>query len=135
MSAEPMSLERFRLLADAYGGAVTRWPECDRHAAERLMRDPQVRALLDEAAWLDARLDAWCVPAPSAILAKRIIGTAPTPRGLWFGQAKLWWSGLGLAAALAGATAGSFGAAVFAPPPTAGDGATAFGDLGGEGPL
>lgn len=49
-----MTPTRFRALAEAYGGAIDRWPEAERRAArELLLRDPGLRAVLDAESELD----------------------------------------------------------------------------------
>jgi hypothetical protein len=118
---------RFAELAQAYGSVVARWPEAVRAEAMVMAQDPAMQAILAEAEWLDARLDAWRVPAPSAALRDRIVASR---RVALARRARLWWSGIGIATALAGAVAGSAGVAVAMPADHAiADEATAFGDI------
>lgn len=112
---EAMPIERFRALAEAYGGAIARWPEAERTSAASRASEPAYAVLLAEAIALDAALDEWTVPASSPALAARIIAAAPPPALRWGRKAKLWWSGLGLAAVLAGAAAGSMAVAAVTP--------------------
>lgn len=130
--AEQLTLARFRELADAYGGVVARWPEAVRAEAARLAHEPEGRATLEKATALDARLDAWRLSAPERALADRIVRTAPAGRAGITRRVKLWWSGIGLAAALAGTAAGSGAAAMVAPSAVAAESSTAFGDLAGQ---
>lgn len=99
MSDDMVSLTRFAAIADAHGGAIARWPVADRAAAMRLTARPEARAVLEAAGHLDCMLDAWIVPAPATALRDLVLRGAPrmAPRG----RPRLWWSGLGLAAALA----------------------------------
>lgn len=126
---EAMTQERFQDLADAYGGTIARWPEAERSAATRLAANPAARAVLEQASGFDAALDGWVIPKTSPTLALRIAATAPKPGLSLTGRAPLWWSGLGLAATLAGAAAGSMAAAASLPAPMVMEGATAFGNL------
>lgn len=122
---EPLTPARFAALAEAYGGTILRWPEPVRDAAMRMARDPALRALLDDADRLDATLDRWVVAAPSRRLSDRIAARGPDARR----RLRLWWSGIGIATALAGAAAGSAAVVVATPGARGGDEATAFGDL------
>ncbi|TPG40597.1 hypothetical protein EAH79_11935 [Sphingomonas koreensis] len=127
---DPMTLERFEQLADAYGGAVARWPRSVRDAATRMAVEPAASAILARAATLDESLDGWAVPATSSTLRKRILTDMPAPSHRVVKRAKLWWSGIGIAATLAGAAAGT-AAVAMAPSVDAGSGiATSFGDIG-----
>lgn len=118
---------RFIELADAYGGAVARWPEAVRAEATAMAKRPAMQAVLAEAARLDARLDGWWVEAPSAALRERVQASRRSPLSR---RARLWWSGIGIATALAGAVAGSVAASAALPSDHAvSDEATAFGDL------
>ncbi|MGI4879474.1 MAG: hypothetical protein ACRYG4_18530 [Janthinobacterium lividum] len=126
---EPMTLERFKALADAYGGVVARWPEPVRAAAMQIATQPEASAILARALELDEALDAWTVPAASAVLRERVLGAAPAPSRDFVRRARLWWSGVGIAAALAGAAAGA-AAVAMVPPIDASGGTTSFGDFG-----
>jgi hypothetical protein len=123
---EPMTPARFAMLAEAYGG-VARWPAPDRAAGLRMARDPAAAALLEEAGRLDAVLDGWAVPAPSARLRGAVAAAMPRPAVT--GRVGLWWSGIGIAAALAGAGAGAVTVALLAPVEIAAEGATSFGEV------
>lgn len=128
-----LDLARFRALADAYGGAVARWPDEYRAAANRLAASPEGAVILAEASALDERLDAWRLPAPSAVLLAGIAAGAPMRSATVLRRARLWWSGAGVAAALAGAAAGTAAVAAMAPADVAAEGGTSFGDLPGAG--
>jgi hypothetical protein len=126
--AEPLSASRFMALAEAYG-AIARWPEGVRAEAYRMAaQQPDLAAVLAEAEALDARLDRWRVAPPSPALRAAIV--AARSRSRWH-RVRLWWSAIGLAAALAGATAGSFAAAVVPVDHPPGD-ETAFGNLSAQ---
>ncbi len=118
---------RFAELAEAYGSVVARWPAVVRDEAMVMAREPAMQAILAEAEWLDSKLDAWHVAAPSLALRDRVLATG---RVTLVRRARLWWSGIGIATALAGALAGSVGVAVAMPLDHAmSDEATVFGDL------
>jgi hypothetical protein len=75
-----MKRERFETLAGIHGGDLRRWPGAERAAAERLLAEvPELRTVLDEAASLDALLDASPTPWPSQALRDRVIAAAPKP--------------------------------------------------------
>jgi hypothetical protein len=80
-----MNFARFKELVDAYGGDPKRWPAAERAAAEDFAaRDPAARAALDEAARLDALLDAMTVKAPAvdpARIAAAASAAAQEPAG------------------------------------------------------
>ncbi|UAJ11300.1 hypothetical protein [Polymorphobacter megasporae] len=124
-----ITLERFAALADAYGGVVARWPESERAAAMQIAAEPEAGVILASALELDEALDAWTVPAASTALRERVLGSAPAPSRDLVRRARLWWSGVGIAAALAGAAAGTAAVAIM-PPIDASGGATSFGDVG-----
>ena len=103
-----MTYERFEHLADAYGGDLRRWPADQRAFAESLVAaDPAARVLLDEAAALDALLDASPSVAPSADLTARVLRAAPGARAKSRPRRAVWFLGAGwAAAACAGVVAG-----------------------------
>jgi hypothetical protein len=129
---DPLSLERFRDLADAYGSAVARWPEPYRDAAMRLASTPAAKDILAQASALDEALDTWRVPPPAIGLGDRLLADAPRPSGSFAVRAKLWWSGIGIAAALSGAVAGAAVVAMVAPIEAASDSGTSFGDVAAQ---
>ncbi len=126
--SEPLPLERFRDLAAAYGGVVARWPEAYRDAAMLLVRSLERQRILAEASSLDTALDSWRAAAPSVALQHRVLGSAPALGKALVRSARLWWSGIGIAAALGGAVAGSAAVAMNAPVDVS-DGGTSFGDV------
>ncbi|WOB79380.1 hypothetical protein [Brevundimonas nasdae] len=101
-----MKAERLHELADAYGADLRRWPASERAFAESLIAaDPSLKAVLDQAAALDALLDAAPRPVPSAALTARILAAAPLAKSR-LGKA-IWYLGAGwAAAACAGVVAG-----------------------------
>lgn len=109
-----MNEERFRALADAFGGDVLRWPVAERGQAAVFRRaSPDLsEEALGGAVALDAWLDLWRVESPSADLRQRILETAHHPRR--FARMAWWLPSAGLAAAgVAGMICGavlSFGA-------------------------
>ena len=129
----PLSLERFRTLADAYGGAIARWPEPDRSAAAAIAHEPEAAAILRDAFALDGVLDDWRQGSPSVTLRDGIIARAPLSVASITARARVWWSSIGIAAALAGAVAGVAAVAVAAPFDMASETGTSFGDVAREG--
>ena len=111
-----MTPDRFRSLADAYGGDLRRWPEADRTAAHALLAQgqPELHRLLAEARLLDDVLDSHTVNAPDPALVERIAGGAAAiqpsltrPATRW--RTAWWWPGAGLAGiGLAGSVIGAF---------------------------
>ena len=99
-----MTIERLKALAEAYGADLRRWPASERPFAESLATaDPAARAVLAEAATLDALLDASPRPAPSAAVAARVLAAAPRAREARAHLGRIFWS-LGVGWAAAGAT-------------------------------
>jgi hypothetical protein len=129
---EPLTLDRFRDLADAYGAAVARWPEPVRAAAMHMATEPAAAAILERAAALDTTLDAWRVPAPDRSLHDRVTRSAPGRATSFVTRAGLRWSGIGIAAALAGAVAGTAAVAAVAPADTHVESNSSFGDIAGQ---
>ena len=103
-----MKAERLQALADVYGADLRRWPADQRAFAESLVAaDPAARVLLDEAAALDALLDASPSVAPSADLTARVLRAAPGARAKSRPRRAVWFLGAGwAAAACAGVVAG-----------------------------
>ncbi|MGU3391863.1 hypothetical protein [Sphingomonas sp. M1A8_2b] len=112
---DPLTMNRFRDLADAYGAVVARWPDRYHEQAARLATTREGSAILAEAACLDARLDGWRVEGRAQDLAAMIVasGTIATRRAAL--RLRWWWSGVGIAATLAGAAAGSAAVAISVP--------------------
>ena len=80
-----MTRDRFLELAEAYGGAVARWPAAEREAAATLMAaEPEfVRQSLAAADRLDAVLGAWAplsVPHGLREAVICLLYTSPSPR-------------------------------------------------------
>ena len=95
MKAGPMTIDRFRHLAAAYGADFMRWPEQERNAAEDLLlRHAEARAILKQEAALDALLAMHpdTKPAPGALIGQLLnaVPAEPAPRGLLAWLADLW---------------------------------------------
>jgi hypothetical protein len=128
----PLTLDRFRELADAYGGVIARWPEAGRDAAMQMASLPAARGILLQASVLDAVLDEWRVSAPTAEQRSRAALGAPVPSKSLVVRARLWWCGIGIAAAACGAVAGAAAVAVVAPINVSSDSTTSFGDVAAQ---
>lgn len=130
-SSDTLSIARFRALAEAYGGCLAHWPEEVREEARQRARDPLFAAILASEASLDDALDLWTVPPPAPGLAHTVVARAPVRRTSYIRRPLFWWSGIGLAAALAGGGVGAAAAAVLSPAQFVSSGiSTAFGDIG-----
>ncbi len=123
-----MSRERFRILAEAFGSDVRRWPGEVRSAAARLIEDEPdfTGAILAREAALDEALDAVALPSPSADLERRVLASAPAwaaPASTARRCARSAWRPAGglAAAAAAGLLVGYFGMAAAAPASEAAD--------------
>ncbi|MDQ1155548.1 hypothetical protein [Brevundimonas sp. SORGH_AS_0993] len=103
-----MRIEQLQVLAEAYGGDLRRWPADQRAFAEGLIAaDPAARVVLEEAAALDALLDASLAVSPSADLTARVLRAAPRARVKSRPRRAAWFMGAGwAAAACAGVVAG-----------------------------
>lgn len=126
----PMTLNRFQELADAYGGVVARWPELERDGALRMASHSAAVAILAQALVLDEALDAWVLSAPMGALRERVLADAPAPVRRIVDRARVWWSGVGIAAALAGVAAGTVAVAMAPLVDASIGGSTSFGDVG-----
>lgn len=101
--------ERFRSLADAYGGDIDRWPADEQAAAHAwsAAHVKQALAMLEEASSLDILFDMADPPAASPVLRDRIVATALQARRP-IQRALMWASATGLmAACLAGVMLGT----------------------------
>jgi hypothetical protein len=130
--SDTLSLDRFRDLADAYGGVIARWPEQYRDDAMRMATMPEAIDVLERASGLDETLDAWRIAAPGPDLHNRMLAKAPKARRDFGLRARLWWSGIGVAATLSGALAGAAAVAIVAPIDAPSDSATSFGDVSAQ---
>lgn len=101
-----MNAERFQTLAEAYGGAIARWPAADQDAAFAFLAEApdQADALLAEARETDALLDEAQRLAPSMALRDRVLAAAPRERTAR-SRAWRWLTGAGVGAGLVAATA------------------------------
>jgi hypothetical protein len=95
-----MNLERFKILAEAYGGDIGRWPEAERAAAEGFATaNAEAAAWLAEAGSLDDLLDMAPAAPPSDLLRHKVMAAAPRlSRPVWQ-KGGVWASLAGLAAA------------------------------------
>lgn len=98
-----MTPERFKGLAEAYGGEVVRWPVDERDAAAALVaaQPAWARAVLAEAMALDDVLAAYAAPRATTDLVGRIVAGAPHAQPRW----RRWVLPAGLGAGLAAACA------------------------------
>lgn len=115
-----MNLERFAVLAEAYGGDVGRWPLAEREAATLLMaaRPEATAPILSAQGDLDWALDAWRAPAASSALQAAILAAAPVARRAPAWRSWVWRTGLGaglMAAGAAGVMAGVVASSAIAP--------------------
>ena len=102
----PLDAKRFAALADAYGGALHRWPAVEHAAATLFAGTDEGRAVLRRADSLDTMLDRHRVEAPSPTLYGAIVSGAVTAVRQER-RRRFWWLGFGLAGVgLAGAVAG-----------------------------
>ncbi|SFN76594.1 hypothetical protein SAMN03159463_00510 [Mesorhizobium sp. NFR06] len=130
-----MDARRFAALADAYGGALHRWPAAEQAAASSFADSEEGRAILARAGRLDALLDRHRVEAPSLALHGAIVARAAS-EVRHVRSRRFWWLGFGLAGVgLAGAVAG-LALVMVVTPDAASDhyvmdaNATSFGDAG-----
>ncbi len=111
-----MDFARFRTLADAYGGDVTRWPAADHDMARAFAAAHAVWAqpCLADAAALDALLRQSVVAPPARALRERITVAAPQTPALH--RAWRWLVGAGIGGVLTAAcAAGVFTGVAVAP--------------------
>jgi len=119
-----LSADRFKAILDAYGADPSRWPADERDAALRfLAEDPRAEAWTSEARAVDGLLAAGFDTADTAVdeaqharvLAHMLMNPAtnvvafprrPSATGSNVRILPLLWTGIGLAACLAGATVG-----------------------------
>jgi len=74
----PMSLERLRVILEAYGAQTDRWPTAEREPALALLAaSSEARALRDEAARIDAALDLLSAAEMPGDLLSRVLADAP----------------------------------------------------------
>jgi len=78
MTTEKMTPERLRAVIESYGTSPARWPAAEREAAATLLAESAAeRALVTEAAPLDALLDAVPAVTPTAAMRAAILAMAP----------------------------------------------------------
>ena len=124
MTLVSISADRFKAILDAYGAEPSRWPQDERDAALRFMaEDVRAEAWIDEARALDGLLAEGFAPADAEaddaqqarVLAHMLMNPATNVVAFPRRQASpssqrrilpLIWTGIGLAACLAGATVG-----------------------------
>jgi ferric-dicitrate binding protein FerR (iron transport regulator) len=100
MRADTMTLERFKVLVDAYGAQELSWPEAERAAAVALCgQSSEARAQRAEAAALDAELAKAALAVPDAALEARILATFKSPARSRYSKHK-WLSAGAVAACL-----------------------------------
>jgi hypothetical protein len=108
-----MDRARFEELAEAYGGAVARWPTEVRGAAQAFVAAEPLAAktILARAESLDAALDAWRPMPLSHDLRERVVARAP--RAIRGAEWLSWALGAGAGAGLAMACAAGLALGVF----------------------
>lgn len=100
-----MTPSRFAALADAFGGNIDRWPEGERQEGWAYFQSaPDGRLLLEAQARLDGILASWTVQPPETGLLTRIAADVVRRQATWR-RVRLWLSGVGAAAAVAGGVA------------------------------
>lgn len=87
-----MNLDRFRALAESFGGDLARWPVGEREAGEAfLAAQGQVcRDILEEAARLDEALRTLEAPTPPEALFNAVMASAPSPAQSGVSQRSRW---------------------------------------------
>lgn len=98
-----MTLERFKVLVEAYGANPARWPAEERDVAEAFANaTPEAQALLAEARALDHVLDAAATAPVSRDLETRVLDSfnAPKPRRALLPEWMPWPQAAALAASL-----------------------------------
>jgi hypothetical protein len=110
-----MNRDRFEALAQAYGGAVARWPAGERDAAAALMAaEPDfARDVLAEAEALDAALDAWPPYGVGHDLREAVIAQARHAQARVGVRGWLWGAGAGAGLAAACAAGLVMGVALY----------------------
>jgi hypothetical protein len=104
MNTPPLTLSRFRELAEAYGANVERWPEQERSGARALLaRSEQARSVLGQEESLDALLAGLApAPVPENVLARLSrVPEVRAPRPMRLGRRALVGPAIGWAAAAA----------------------------------
>lgn len=114
-----MTPERFAHLADAYGADLKRWPEAEREDARALIAQGDTRVLvaLDQASWLDQRLDTHLAAQPEGRLVQKIVASASAlERPSFWDRYSEWLSRIGfVGVGLAGIAAGMLVASLSLP--------------------
>ena len=78
---EPMNLNRFAAIVDAFGGAPARWPDAERAAAIVFMKSsPEAQRLVEEAEALDGMLDMPETAPATRELQDRIMSALPAAK-------------------------------------------------------
>lgn len=100
-----MDGRRFKTLADAYGGAISRWPKDIQDAAWAFLAEEPDTAdgVLAAARRLDVVLDSLTAPSASMGLRAQILAAAPRMRSA-HDRVRRWLLGAGVGAGLAAAT-------------------------------
>jgi hypothetical protein len=127
-----IDLGRFRALAESYGADIGRWPAETREAATMMAQNPAAIAILEEAEQVDTVLDSWLTPEACRSLSQRSAEKASATGLTALRRARMWWAGIGIAAALSGAVTGSAMTAVLMTPQYSSNG-TIFGNLDDDG--
>jgi hypothetical protein len=105
-----MTIERFKVLVEAYGANPARWPEAERALAEAFANaTPEAQRILSEASALDRLLDAASTAPVTRDLETRVLGSFGAPKTRrWLPEVMPWTQAAALAASLVlGMLAGS----------------------------
>jgi hypothetical protein len=131
-SEEPLDLERFKALAESYGSDIRKWPSELQSSAHVTALLPDAVVILQEEADFDAVLDQWEIPPSTASFRQRLATKATSAARRASAVTRYWWAGIGVAAALSGAAAGTAGTAMIVMPQQV-SGDTIFGDVSDDG--
>jgi len=105
-----MTPERFVHLADAYGADLKHWPTAEREDARALIERGDIAAInaLQQAAWLDQKLDSHRAATPDPVLIRNVVASAfDAERTSFWSRYADWLSRIGfIGAGIAGIAAG-----------------------------
>ncbi|KQY27809.1 hypothetical protein [Rhizobium sp. Root483D2] len=129
---EPLHINRFHALANAYGSNLARWPSEVQAAARQSAENDAEKVILRDAAEMDNILDRWEAPPIPISLSCSVTDIASYLPVRMTRKVRIWWASVGLAAALSGVAAGTVVAVTFGQQPQIYS-STVFGDISGDG--